>query len=160
SFSFEQVMAKNSRHCVDGKWETKEQWVQDMLDTYWTQVVWHEFGHALGLEHNFMASVDGQNFPKYVDGAGKTQTALYASSVMAYSSAPDRIFWHAGWGPYDVAALGWIYGNSGRNETACDPNDTTKPNHGCAMDSAGKSVASCVANTSGDAAKAPFVCVG
>jgi hypothetical protein len=119
AFSFEAVMAKNARQCLPdpsnpkmGVWETKEQWVQGLIDTYWSQVMWHEFGHSLGLEHNFMASVDGNNFPHYKDPQGNDHIGLYASSVMEYNSAPDRIFWHAGWAPYDKGAISWIYANN------------------------------------------------
>lgn len=111
SFSFEGVMARDARHCINGKWETKEEWVSHLIDTYWSQVIWHEFGHSMGLEHNFMASVDEPNFPHYKDGQNNDHIGLYASSVMEYNAAPDRVFWHAGWAPHDVAALGWMYGN-------------------------------------------------
>lgn len=112
AFSFEQIVQRDARHCVDGHWETKEEWVQSLIDTYWSQVAWHEFGHSLGLEHNFMGSVDKPNFPTYQDKMGRTHYSFYANSVMEYNAAPDRVFWHAGWAPYDFGALGWIYGNS------------------------------------------------
>ena len=41
------IMRKDARHCVNGQWETKEQWVDDLIYSYWAQVLWHEFGHAL-----------------------------------------------------------------------------------------------------------------
>jgi len=127
AFSFETVMAKDARHCIKGAWETKEQWSQNLVDTYWSQVIWHEFGHALGLEHNFMASVDGQNFPTYKDGQGNTHYALYASSVMEYNSAPDRVFWNPGWAPYDKGAITWIYANAApaAAQSCNGPKDTT-----------------------------------
>ncbi len=115
-FSFESIMAKDARHCLctNGTcaWETKEQWEQNLIDTYWSQVMWHEFGHSLGLDHNFMASVDGTNFPTYKDAQGNSHIGLYASSVMEYNTEPDRIFWHAGWAPYDQGAISWIYANN------------------------------------------------
>lgn len=117
SFSFEQIIQRDARHCitVDGvaRWETKEEWVQNLIDTYWSQVIWHEFGHGLGLDHNFMASVDAPHFPKYKDNHGGEHYGLYSSSVMEYNSSPDRVFWHGDWGPYDKGAIGWIYANSG-----------------------------------------------
>jgi hypothetical protein len=112
AFSFEQIVAHDARHCINGKWETKEQWVTNLITTYWSQTMWHEFGHAMGLEHNFAASVDKNNFPHYMDGAGRDHIGLYASSVMEYNSEPDRIFWHQGWGPYDQGAISWIYANN------------------------------------------------
>ncbi len=111
AFSFLEMMKKNARHCVGGKWETKEQWTQAFIDSYWSQVMWHEFGHVLGLEHNFMASVDRPNFPTYKIG-DTTNVSMYSSSVMEYNAAPDRVFWHPGFGPYDAGAIAWIYANT------------------------------------------------
>jgi hypothetical protein len=112
AFSFEQIAARDARHCRNGRWETKEEWVDNLISTYWSQVAWHEFGHSLGLMHNFMASVDKPNFPHYTDGAGRDHTALFASSVMEYNAAPDRVFWSPGWGPYDQGAISFIYANT------------------------------------------------
>lgn len=121
NFAMVAAIQRDARHCVqgaDGKihWETKEEWVQNLIDTYWSQVFWHEFGHALGLEHNFMASVDRPNFPappaqNAQNADGTTRYPLYASSVMEYNAAVDRVFWTAGWGPYDQGAISWIYAN-------------------------------------------------
>lgn len=124
--SFTGVMEKAGRHCVDGHWETREEWLDKLTSTYHALTVWHEFGHLLGLEHNFMASVDKQNFPRYkaqncdpaTDNQKCQRVGMYSSSVMEYSSTPDRIFWanesgDAGWGPYDRGAIGWIYANEG-----------------------------------------------
>jgi hypothetical protein len=122
NFAMVAAIQRDARHCVqgaDGKihWETKEEWVQNLIDTYWSQVFWHEFGHALGLEHNFMASVDRPNFPappaqNAQNADGTTRYPLYASSVMEYNAAVDRVFWTAGWGPYDQGAISWIYANN------------------------------------------------
>ncbi len=123
AFSLESVMAKDARRCgADGQWETKEQWVQGIIDAYWQQVMWHEFGHALGLEHNFMGSIDKPNFPDPTkDSAGVTHYSTYTSSVMEYNASPDRLFWNQGWGKYDQGAIAWIYANDGRQ-----PADATK----------------------------------
>ena len=112
AFSFETVMARDARHCVGGKWETKQQWTDGLIKTYWSQVMWHEFGHAMGLTHNFMASLDKNNFPHYTDGAMRDHVGLNASSVMEYNAAPDRVFWGGGWAPYDEGALSFVYGNT------------------------------------------------
>ncbi len=118
-FSFETMIQKDARHCVNGTWETKDQWVQSLIDQYWQEVLWHEFGHGLGLDHNFMGSIDRNNFPHYKDGAGRDQVALYSNSIMEYTTAPNRLFWHAGWAPWDQAAIGWIYANA-QNKGDCD----------------------------------------
>src|SRR4029077_7042548 len=51
SLSFEAIVQKDSQQCVadpnnpgKGTWQTKEQWQQATVDTYWNQVFWHEFG--------------------------------------------------------------------------------------------------------------------
>jgi hypothetical protein len=112
AFSLETVIMKDARRCIDGQWESKESWTNGLIDSYWQQVIWHEFGHALGLEHNFMASVDKPNFPDPQMGAdGQPHYSLYASSVMEYNATPDRVFWTPGWGKYDAGAIAWIYGN-------------------------------------------------
>ncbi len=121
--SFPGAMQKAGRRCVNGHWETREEWMKSMVDTYHSLTVWHEFGHVIGLDHNFMASVDRPNFPvvKYKDKDGKEaqRFGMYQSSVMEYNSVPDRVFWAAtedgkeGWGPYDKGAIGWLYGNAG-----------------------------------------------
>ncbi len=121
AFSFIEMMKKDARHCVQDtktkawRWETKEEWTNTLISSYWSQVMWHEFGHTMGLEHNFMASVDRDNFPHYKDSNGNDHVGLFASSVMEYNAAPDRVFWQAGWAPYDQGAIAWIYANDKPN---------------------------------------------
>jgi len=121
SFSFDEIMLRDARHCVlnDPKnpqggthWESKDEWTNNLISTYWQQVAWHEFGHALGLMHNFMASVDEPNFPHYKDSNNVDHVGLYASSIMEYNAAPDRVFAKGGWAPYDKGAISWIYANA------------------------------------------------
>jgi hypothetical protein len=123
--SLTSVMEKAGRHCVDGRWETRDEWLAKLTLTYNALTVWHEFGHILGLDHNFMASVDAENYPRYrvpncdPSKAGPEaceRVGMYSSSVMEYAATPDRIFWANetgghGWGPYDQGALGWLYSN-------------------------------------------------
>lgn len=124
--SFVGVMQKAGRHCVDGHWETREEWLANLVSTYHALTVWHEFGHVLGMDHNFMASVDRPNYPVYTlkncdpsqDGQQCKRVGMYQSSVMEYNATPDRVFWAnesggAGWGPYDRGAIGWLYANEG-----------------------------------------------
>jgi hypothetical protein len=111
-FSFEAVVARAARHCVMGKWETKDEWINRMYLSYWQQTAFHEFGHAMGLTHNWMGNVDKNNFPHYKDAAGRDHVAAYTSSVMEYNASVDRIFEPGLWGPYDQAAIGWIYSNT------------------------------------------------
>jgi hypothetical protein len=124
--SFAGVMARAGRTCVDGHWETKEEWLDKLTKTYNALTVWHEFGHFLGLEHNFMGSIDGPNFPHFTqqncdkdkDPTHCDRVGMNSSSVMEYAATPDRIFWAnesggPGWGSYDRGALAWLYGNEG-----------------------------------------------
>jgi Met-zincin len=120
--SFPATIARSSRHCVNGAWETRDAWQKALIDTYWEGVVWHEFGHVLGLEHNFMGSIDKANWPQYKDTAGNTQYGKYTSSIMEYSVAYDDVLWNngsnttgtptTGWLPYDQGAIAFIYGNA------------------------------------------------
>jgi hypothetical protein len=142
--SFSGIMSRAGRQCVDGHWETKEEWTDKLTKTYNALTVWHEFGHLLGLEHNFMGSIDGPNFPHYTaqncdkskDATQCDRVGMASSSVMEYSATPDRIFWandtgNPGWGSYDRAALAWLYGNEGslsqdiRTKMAGDPPPAT-----------------------------------
>lgn len=117
------VTARAARRCVAGRWQTKEQWVHDVVNAYWRGVWWHEFGHAMSLRHNFMASVDKPNFPveKADDGTpkrdvnGNVMYKMHASSMMDYNVAADRaLFINGGWPPYDQAAISFVYSNNGK----------------------------------------------
>ena len=46
------------------------------------------------------------------DSKGVVHYPLYASSVMEYNSAPDRVFLTPGWAPYDQGAIARIYANN------------------------------------------------
>jgi len=112
-----QAFQRDARHCVNGKWETRKDYIKSLVDSYHSLTVWHEFGHAVGLDHNFMASVDRPNWPHYKDAKGD-HIGMYQSSVMDYNVTADRVFWNAapnggyGWGPYDQGAISFIYANS------------------------------------------------
>ena len=111
-------------------WQTQAEWTQSIIDTYWQQVFWHEFGHSMGLEHNFMGNVDQLNFTPRFAADGKTPLedrngnplyAMYSSSIMEYNATPARLVWTQGWGAYDKGAIAWIYANNGKQ-----PDDPTK----------------------------------
>ncbi len=118
-YSIQNAMARAARHCVNGRWETKQEWLDNLLMSYRALVVWHEFGHILGLEHNFMGSVDRPNWPQVpkLNPEDPPRYGLYSSSLMEYNMTPDRTSWAnetggPGWGPYDRGAIGWIYANT------------------------------------------------
>ena len=111
-FSYFDVYQKNGRHCVGGQWETRQQYTDRLITTLNGAVALHEFGHTLGLRHNFMGSVDQRNFSKDANG----KITLFASSVMDYSQQLSEAFFDpktsSGWPAYDAAAIAWIYGNN------------------------------------------------
>ena len=52
----------------------------------------HEFGHSLGLDHNFMASVDKPNFPHYLDGPARiTSASMRRRSWSTTRASPTSI---------------------------------------------------------------------
>ena len=112
-----QAYAQGSRRCVDHKWETRTQFVQRFIDAQMAKTMWHEFGHSLGLLHNFMGSVDERNWPRYTDEAGD-HYMTNSSSVMDYTTYyAESTFGNGvgGWGPYDQGALAWAYGNDAKH---------------------------------------------
>jgi len=66
----------------------------------------HEMGHNFGLKHNFMASVDYENFTRDQDGNALAKM----SSVMDY--VPDDLEELTTPGLYDIAALAYGYNDS------------------------------------------------
>jgi hypothetical protein len=147
------------RHCVVNAanptphWESLSEWAQDLTVSTWTYTIWHEFGHSLGLDHNFMGSIDRRNYPTWTDAHGNTQVGFYSSSIMEYPTDGGDLFPVAGpsqgdakngippgkalspdyngrpgWMPYDVAALSFIYSNATcrTGSTGCKPNDAPK----------------------------------
>ncbi len=68
----------------------------------------HELGHNFGLRHNFMGSVDANNFwPKAVT---ETKELVRSSSVMEYTSFNEDRLTVAG--AYDIAAIRYGYADA------------------------------------------------
>ena len=159
-YSFPVAFQKNGRHCIKGQWETRDQYVTNLVQSFRGSFLWHEFGHSLGLEHNFMGSVDRNNYPHYKDGAGRDHIGMYSSSIMEYPSAIDDQFWSGtanaalggaagkfGWAPYDQAAIAFIYANNAASLTASDSGNPTgvvgasvSGQSGVALNQSGKTV--------------------
>jgi hypothetical protein len=126
------VFDKDARHCINGKWETREDYVKNLISSYYALTWWHEFGHSMGLNHNWMGSIDRNNFPHYKDLTGRDHIGLYTSSVMEYNITPDRVFWAGssqnggdvhgkpGWAPYDQSAIAFTYSNSSATMDSLD----------------------------------------
>lgn len=75
-------------------------------------VTLHEFGHNLGLRHNFSASADRYNYhDKYWDeqkaGGSPLQKEMMYSSIMDYGANFNTDF--GGLGKYDQAAIAFAY---------------------------------------------------
>ena len=121
AFNFVQIMAHAGRHCVAGKWETKDEWVSHLSKSFYDHIAIHELGHTLGLQHNFMGSIDKNNWPKKTDAQGNPAKdaqgnpiyTLYTSSQMEYNVRGADMMNTLQWGAYDKGALGWIYSNKG-----------------------------------------------
>ncbi len=124
AMSLVQIADHAARHCIADPgggthWETKEEWATNLVNSFYEQIAIHEFGHTLGLEHNFMGSIDQPNFPVKTDASGNAITdvngnpeyTLYTNSVMEYTARMGDVFDVLQWGPYDQAALAWTYTN-------------------------------------------------
>ena len=141
--SFPGIFQKDARHCVKQPgggfaWETRDQYVQSLIRSFYALTWWHEFGHSLGMTHNFMGSVDRNNFPHYKDSQGHDHIGAYESSLMDYNVNADRVFWAGtgntalggvpngpGWAPYDQAAIAFIYANSATSMNSLDSGKAT-----------------------------------
>lgn len=93
----------------------------DILETLIYRVAIHEFGHNLGLRHNFYGSVDAGHFapprprldkegnPVMGENGEPLMVPSHTSSVMEYLSLEDEVGLVHDWEPYDKAALQYAY---------------------------------------------------
>ena len=96
------AIAKGARRCTpSGVWESDKQYSDRIIEDVVFHVGIHEFGHTLGLRHNFYGSVDAKHM----------RENEVSASVMDYVNVPEEVGGHRGWGGYDQAALTWIYGS-------------------------------------------------
>ena len=109
-----QAAGRSARNCKprgDGKstWESDLEYSERVVDSMLLKTAIHEFGHTLGLRHNFYGSAD----PVYM------RPEEISASVMDYSSLPgDEAGSPLAWGRYDELALSWIYGDAAARKNA------------------------------------------
>ncbi len=80
--------------------------LQEILNTILYRVAIHEFGHNLGLRHNFYGSVDAKNFRQHAEAHHQS-----TASVMDYQDLTDEMDEVWDWEAYDEAALTYAYSN-------------------------------------------------
>lgn len=98
--------ALSSRRCITrpgngNTWESDREFSSRVVNDIIYKVAIHEFGHNVGLRHNFYGSVDAKHMR-----AGET-----SASVMDYVSPIEEASSPKGWGRYDELAIQHIYGN-------------------------------------------------
>lgn len=103
---------------AEGTFESVPKMLEDLtadqvIDAIMYRVAIHEFGHNLGLRHNFFGSVDKSNFDtpikiKLPSGEVK-EHAQVSSSVMDYHSLDAEMHSKYQWEAYDKAALAFAY---------------------------------------------------
>lgn len=108
TYPVDQVLSQARKRVLEGVE------AQKVLDSMLYRVSIHEFGHNLGLRHNFYGSVDSANYGHFHDhepvsrgtsGASVSST----SSVMDYMDFEQELNAAYNWEPYDVAALSFAY---------------------------------------------------
>lgn len=111
------AIAKASRHCMarDGgkfTWESDKEYADRIVDHVVFKTAIHEFGHNMGLRHNFYGSAD----PVYM------REGEISASVMDYVAPWAEAATPRAWGQYDELALSWIYGDDKAQQDALDEN--------------------------------------
>lgn len=101
------AIGAGARRCVNGRWESDEAFSERVIEAVVFNVAIHEFGHNLGLRHNFYGSVDAQH----------QREGEVSSSVMDYVRSHQEVGTPRNWGLYDEAALKWIYGSDSMRES-------------------------------------------
>jgi len=101
------AVSQSARRCTSaGKWESDAEYSERIITQVVNHVAVHEFGHNVGLRHNFYGSVDTKHMKE----------GELSASVMDYVRSQHEAASDPGWGPYDVAALTWIYGTKAKRK--------------------------------------------
>jgi Met-zincin len=107
-----------SQKCVDDKWQTFDEWEDDMRWRITHQTSVHELGHNLGQWHNFAGSMDAKHYQTVTNDDGKVVGHGASSSVMDYVHHFSEVGADLGYYPYDIATL--IYGYRYDSQEAVD----------------------------------------
>lgn len=94
--------------------EKRKEIMDQLIPMVWVPTLVHEFGHNLGLRHNFYGNMDKDNYYTEEEGKflGMKRKATF-SSIMDY--APRTINELSVFGKYDVAALRFAYAREVEN---------------------------------------------
>lgn len=107
-----------NQRCVNGKWQTFEEWERDIRWRIAHQTSVHELGHNIGQFHNFMGSMDRAHYQGCTveaDGSRPNYCILpegekgTSSSVMDYVHHFAEVSADLGYFPYDRATLIYAY---------------------------------------------------
>ncbi len=104
-------LSRTGRLCKDdGKWESNDEYAERFTDNVMHHIYIHEFGHTLGLRHNFYGSTDRLHH----------REGEVSNSVMDYISIGAEAGTKHEWGLYDEWALKWIYGSESTKTEAME----------------------------------------
>lgn len=96
--------------------EQRQKLIDELLPYVWVPTLVHEFGHNLGLRHNFYGSNDKKNYYTASERAAlKIKKPITSSSIMDYSFRHNNEL--SVMGKYDVAALKFAYKREVVDET-------------------------------------------
>ncbi len=102
-------LSRAARRCKDdGTWESNEEFTDRFIEGIIYNLMLHEFGHTIGLRHNFYGSMDKKH----------KREGEVTASVMDYVSLQAESGSKHQWGLYDEWALKWIYGTESVREEA------------------------------------------
>ncbi len=95
------AIAQGARRCTnEGVWESNAAYAARIIEDVVGHVAIHEFGHNVGLRHNFYGSIDAKHM----------RPNAVSASVMDYVRSEMEVGHERGWGVYDESAIRWIYG--------------------------------------------------